>query len=205
MKEIPCISIELWLRLSPWWLGKRVEYPTNLRQKRKHHITQKNGVALYMIAQIWRQSTFCWKGAQQWTVFSWRALWKMLQKLAKNTSIDVMSKWVGDWRMCRYRMCINELQSNHLPLFILGCLSRWCVPFLSPFLEWNRVAVAQVSCLYFLMPYRFLQECIHSTVILWNGPGFHQILTEGTCMSACKYKCLYINRLLWSISVIILF
>ena len=23
----------------------------------------------------------------------------MLQKLAKNTSIDVMNKWVGDWRM----------------------------------------------------------------------------------------------------------
>ena len=42
--------------------------------------------------------------------------------------------------------------------------------------------------LYFLMPHRFLQECIHSA-------GFHWIVTEGTCISACKYKCVYINRL----------
>ena len=66
--------------------------------------------------------------------------------------------------------------------------------------------------LYFLMPHRFLQECIHSagfhripqesTGIHWNGtgiqcnePGFHWIVTEGTCLSACKYKCVYINRL----------
>ena len=57
--------------------------------------------------------------------------------------------------------------------------------------------------LYFSMPHRFLQECIHSTGfqwngtgILWNGPVFHQILTEGTCISACKCECVYINRLL---------
>ena len=80
--------------------------------------------------------------------------------------------------------------------------------------------------LYFLMPHRFLQECINSagfhrnpqestgiqwngtriqwngTGIQWNGtgiqqnePGFHWIVTEGTCISACKYKCVYINRL----------
>ena len=66
--------------------------------------------------------------------------------------------------------------------------------------------------LYFLMPHRFLQQCIHSagfywipqesteihwngTGIQWNEPGFHWIVTEGTCISACKYKCVYINRL----------
>ena len=66
--------------------------------------------------------------------------------------------------------------------------------------------------LYFLMPQRFLQECIHSagfhqipqestgiqwngTGIQWNEPGLHWIVTGGTCISACKYKCVYINRL----------
>ena len=79
------------------------------------------------------------------------------------------------------------------------------------------ILVAQM--LYFLMPHRFLQECIHSarfhripqestgfqwngtgiqwngTGIQWNEPGFHWIVTEGTCISACKYKCVYVNRL----------
>ena len=50
------------------------------------------------------------------------------------------------------------------------------------------------SELYFSMPHRFLQECIHSARILWNGPVFHQILTEGSCISACKCECVYINR-----------
>src|ERR1700749_1297139 len=52
------------------------------------------------------------------------------------------------------------------------------------------------------MPHGFLQECIHSTGIQWNragiqwnGLGFHWIATEGTYISACKYKCVYINRL----------
>ena len=66
--------------------------------------------------------------------------------------------------------------------------------------------------LYFLMPHRFLQECIHSagfhrippestgflwngTRIQWNEPGFHWIVTDGTCISACTSKCVYINRL----------
>ena len=46
----------------------------------------------------------------------------------------------------------------------------------------------------------------------WNGaeiqqnePGFHWIVTEGTCISGCKYKCVYINRLLQSVSVIVPF
>ena len=50
----------------------------------------------------------------------------------------------------------------------------------------------------FLMPHRFLQECIHSTGFQWNGariqqngPGFHWIVTEGTCISACKDKVIY--------------
>ena len=68
------------------------------------------------------------------------------------------------------------------------------------------------SGLYFLMPHRFLQECIHSagfhrippestgflwngTRIQWNEPGFHWIVTDGTCISACTSKCVYINRL----------
>ena len=41
-----------------------------------------------------------------------------------------------------------------------------------------------------------------STGFQWNGTGiqqseprFHWIVTEGTCISACKYKCVYINRL----------
>ena len=29
-----------------------------------------------------------------------------------------------------------------------------------------------------------------------NPPGFHWIVTEETCISACEYKCVYINRLL---------
>ena len=76
--------------------------------------------------------------------------------------------------------------------------------------------------LYFLMPHRFLQECIHSagfhripqesagfqwngTRIQWNELGFHWILTEGACISACKYKCVYIDRLQKSVSVIVPF
>ena len=35
----------------------------------------------------------------------------------------------------------------------------------------------------------------NGTGIQWNEPGFHWIVTEGTCISACKYKCVYINRL----------
>ena len=36
----------------------------------------------------------------------------------------------------------------------------------------------------------------NGTGIQQNEPGFHWIVTEGTCISACKYKCVYINRLL---------
>ena len=35
----------------------------------------------------------------------------------------------------------------------------------------------------------------NGTGIQQNEPGFHWIVTEGTCISACKYKCVYINRL----------
>ena len=51
-------------------------------------------------------------------------------------------------------------------------------------------------------------SCRNASILLesagfqWNGtgiqqnePGFHWIVTEGTCLSACKYKCVYINRL----------
>ena len=34
----------------------------------------------------------------------------------------------------------------------------------------------------------------NGTGILWNGPGFHQTLTERTFISACEYKCVYMKE-----------
>ena len=90
----------------------------------------------------------------------------------------------------------GNVMSHMTQLYVLGiyCM-MWCIHHLS---------FSSIVALYFLMLHGFLQECIHSTGFQWNragiqqnGLGFHWIATEGTYISACKYKYVYIykNRL----------
>ena len=108
-------AIELWL--SPWWLGEQVEDPQQapalLRQKRKHQILQKNHVPCRWWLKSRDSQHFVRKGFEiRPGAQLKRALWEMLQKLAKNTSNtnDVMNKWVGDWHMCCYWIGLVQLQ-----------------------------------------------------------------------------------------------
>ena len=81
----------------------------------------------------------------------------------------------------------GNVMSHMTQLYVLGIYyMMWCIHHLS---------FSSIVALYLLMPHGFLQECIHSTGIQWNGLGFRWIATEGTYISACKYKCVYINRL----------